>query len=142
MWSCIFLVMHNIWGLNYAMCYENYDCTPLSPCCPCALPHSPALALHASGLLSHALPGVPLSSPVCLVPFSFIVTVYTLVPGPLALTLVYIAHVTTLFTSVKSISLLPSHFQSLRALFSPPPLAFSTSLHSMCSHSDTKPTCC
>jgi hypothetical protein len=27
MWSCIFLVMHNVWGLNYAMHYENFDCT-------------------------------------------------------------------------------------------------------------------
>jgi hypothetical protein len=65
---------------------------------PCALPRSPALprALpHSSGPLSHTSPGVPLDSPIHLIPLSFLVTTYTLVPGPLGL-LVYKSHVTTL----------------------------------------------
>jgi hypothetical protein len=62
----------------------------------CTLPHSLALCHtpshsavlphtlpRASGPLSHTSPGVPLASPVHLVPLSFLVTTCTLVPGPL-----------------------------------------------------------
>jgi hypothetical protein len=88
------LKLHILWFLSTFHTPCTSLSTPELPLLLCsavfchALLHSLVLcqvAFLCLGPLSHALPGIPLASPIHLIPFSFLVTTCTLVPGPLAL---------------------------------------------------------